>query len=139
MRTYKGLINELPENCVFVYGANPEGIHGAGAAKVAREKFGAVYGKTGWVGKSYSLITKDLRINKHPSIPEKEIKWEIDDLYITAAVHSDKDFYIAYTGNGTNLNGYTNQQMADMFSSCGVIPDNIIFEEEFAKLLKDGK
>jgi hypothetical protein len=36
----------LPENnVVFVFGSNTEGRHGAGAAKVAKDKFGAKYGQ----------------------------------------------------------------------------------------------
>ena len=30
-------------NTIFVFGSNTEGRHGAGAAKVAREQFGAIY------------------------------------------------------------------------------------------------
>lgn len=43
MRYYNGNI-EPDENTIFVFGSNPEGRHGAGSAKVAKEKFGAVYG-----------------------------------------------------------------------------------------------
>ena len=49
-------------NTIFVFGSNPEGRHGAGAAKVAREQFGAIYGQgEGLQGNSYALPTKDLR------------------------------------------------------------------------------
>ena len=38
--------NITPEaNTIFVFGSNPEGRHGAGAAKVARNQFGAIYGQ----------------------------------------------------------------------------------------------
>lgn len=51
------------ENVVFVFGSNPEGRHGLGAAKVAREQFGARWGiGEGLVGNSYGIPTKDLRI-----------------------------------------------------------------------------
>ena len=37
---YEGLI--VPDgNTVFVFGSNPGGVHGAGAAKTARDMFGA--------------------------------------------------------------------------------------------------
>jgi hypothetical protein len=58
MKTYQGVITSLPLNGIFVYGANTEGRHGMGAAKVAREKFGAIYGKTGLQGQSYGIIIK---------------------------------------------------------------------------------
>lgn len=52
-------------NTIFVFGSNPEGRHGAGAARVAREQFGAVYGVgEGLTGNSYALPTKDLRAQK---------------------------------------------------------------------------
>ena len=38
--------NIAPEaNTIFVFGSNPEGRHGAGTAKVARNQFGAIYGQ----------------------------------------------------------------------------------------------
>ena len=48
--------NIIPEeNTVFVFGSNPEGRHGAGAAKIAKEKFGAIYGQgEGLQGSSYA-------------------------------------------------------------------------------------
>jgi hypothetical protein len=136
MKTYKGSITELPENGIFVFGSNTQGRHGAGAALVAREKFGAIYGQsTGLQGKSYGIVTKDLTKSVHPSIPEQMIMMQIWDLYKYAEVNHNKLFYIAYSGNGINLNAYTPQDMARMFSYVH-IPENIIFEEEFYKLLK---
>ena len=54
--------NITPEaNTIFVFGSNIEGIHGAGAAKVSREQFGAIYGNgEGLQGNAYALPTKDL-------------------------------------------------------------------------------
>lgn len=49
------------ENVVFVFGSNPEGRHGKGAAKVAVDNFGAIYGQgEGLQGNAYALPTKDL-------------------------------------------------------------------------------
>ena len=49
-------------NTIFVFGSNPEGRHGAGAAKVAREKFGAIYGQgEGLQGNAYALPTKRIK------------------------------------------------------------------------------
>ena len=56
MRYYSGNI-EPDENTIFVFGSNPEGRHGAGSAKVAKEKFGAVYGiGEGLQGNSFHII-----------------------------------------------------------------------------------
>lgn len=61
IKSYKG--NIVPsEDTIFVFGSNPEGRHGAGAAKTAVDSFGAIYGQgEGLQGNSYALPTKDLR------------------------------------------------------------------------------
>lgn len=135
MKTYKGFIKSLPDNGIFVFGANPQGRHGKGAAATAKMFFGAKYGQgKGLMGKSYGIVTKDLRKSKHPSISSKEIKGQIKELYTFAIANPQLDFYIIYSGKGTNLNGYSNEAMGRMFS-CADIPNNIVFEEEFSKLL----
>ena len=49
-------------NTIFVFGSNPEGRHGAGAAKIAREQFGAIYGRgEGLQGNAYALPTKRIK------------------------------------------------------------------------------
>ncbi|MCK5787456.1 MAG: hypothetical protein KAH32_00450 [Chlamydiia bacterium] len=57
---YSGDI-EPDENTIFVFGSNPEGRHGAGAAKAAKEKFGAINGQgLGLQGNAYALPTKNI-------------------------------------------------------------------------------
>lgn len=52
------MIAELKPSEVFVFGANADGHHGAGAARTALEKFGAVYGQgEGLQGQSYGIVT----------------------------------------------------------------------------------
>jgi hypothetical protein len=51
-------ITSLAANEIFVFGANKDGWHGAGAAKTAVEKFGAVVGQgEGLQGSSYGIVT----------------------------------------------------------------------------------
>lgn len=134
MRTYKGIIDELPENGVFVFGSNTQGRHGKGAALVAKEKFGAIYGVAfGYQGRSYAIVTKDLTKKKHPSVPEESIRAQILRLYRFAETHTTMDFYVVY-GVGNYLNGYTPEEMAELFSWHS-IPLNIIFEDNFNKLV----
>ena len=135
MRIYKGIITELPENGIFVYGANTEGRHGKGAALLARQKFGAKYGLVGLQGQSYGIVTKDLTKRVHPSISESSIRQQISNLYYIAKNSPEKDYYVVYSGSGVNLNGYTNKEMAVMFNDNP--PPNVIFEEGFAKLMKE--
>jgi hypothetical protein len=135
MKTYKGLINKLEPHQIFVFGSNPEGRHGKGSAAVAKQHFGAKYGQgRGLMGQSYGIVTKDLRKKVHPSIPGKDIKQEIKQLYEFAKNNPDKEFFVAYSSKGNYLSGFTPEQMAKMFS-CTEIPNNIVFEEGFSKLL----
>lgn len=123
-------------NTIFVFGSNPEGRHDAGAAKVAREKFGAVYGQgEGLQGNAYALPTKDLRVkenNSLRSISEGQIIESIKKLYDTARQNPDKQFKVAYRNTTTaSLNGYTGLEMIDMFLKAGSIPSNIVFSKEW--------
>lgn len=130
---YDKKISPDERNTVFVFGSNPEGRHGAGAAKVAKEQFGAKLGQgEGLQGNSYALPTKDLRIKENESLrsisPEQIIE-SIKKMYEVANQNPDKHFKIAYT-NGLNeatLNGYTGEEMISIFKAAGDIPSNVIF------------
>lgn len=144
MNYYSGYINELKDNEIFVFGSNPEGRHGAGTAKIAKEKFGAVYGVgRGLTGQCWALPTKNLKPNFYEkasgityekdgfkSISKEQIISNIKDLYDYAEKNQDKIFYIAYTYEGFNLNGYTGDEMFEMFTYHN-IPNNIIFNDTF--------
>lgn len=130
-------------NTIFVFGSNPEGRHGAGAAKVAREQFGAKYGVgEGITGNSYALPTKDLRVktnNGFRSISPKDIINNIKKLYETAKSIPSKQFKIAYR-NGMNertLNGYTGEELVSFFKAAGELPKNIQISEEWSKYWND--
>jgi len=132
MKFYKGNI-EPEEKTIFVFGSNPEGRHGAGSAKAAHDKFGAIYGQgEGIQGQSYALPTKDLRIPGTRSISETDIIKNIEKLYQVARSMPDKDFKVAYRTkmNETSLNGYTGREMLDMFT-INPVPNNIYFSEEW--------
>jgi len=134
-RYYEG--NIIPDkNTIFVFGSNPEGRHGAGAAKIARERFGAKYGQgEGLQGNSYALPTKDLRVKENKgfkSISPEQITESIKKLYEIAKQSPNKQFKIAYRNTTqTSLNGYTGIEMIDMFNKAGEIPLNIIFSKEW--------
>lgn len=162
---YNGLIKSLEDNQIFVFGSNPEGRHGLGAAKVALN-FGAKYGQgRGIQGQSYGLITKNLKegyyeketgITYHKagmrSISPDMMRKNIKELYSYARKHRDLFFMIAYTATsrdgkhiitgGRNLNGYSNQEMAKFFRNApssgekrSNVPRNIVFEKGFHKLV----
>lgn len=135
MKTYTGSISYLKENQVFVFGSNPQGRHGKGSALTALEKFGAVYGQGyGWQGKSYAIVTKELRKDQ-PAITKEQIIHQIRVLYGLALIMPEIEFLIVYRANTKNLNGFTSMEMAEMFSCSKMIPENIVFEDEFAKMI----
>lgn len=148
-------IEKLAENEIFVYGANPEGINGAGAAKAAMSlskgaKNGIGRGFNG--SNAYALVTKSLNAGflekstgilydkeGYCSVSPEQIRANIDELYEIAKSpeHKDKKFLISYQyetwPNGTpkkSLNGYTSQEMFDMFTHTE-IPSNIVFHESY--------
>jgi hypothetical protein len=151
VKTYEGTIESLQPNQIFVFGSNPEGRHGLGTAQLAKNKFGAKYGQgRGLQGQSYGLVTKNLTPGftepstgiTYPAAGEKSVMPEqiidnIDELYQTALANPDKEFLVAYRVD-KNLNGYTAQEMANMFSALP-IPSNVVFNKEFAALLKNVK
>lgn len=170
-RTYKGNITHLNSNEIFVFGSNPEGRHGAGTAKIAANKFGAVYGQgRGLQGKSYGLITKNLRSgyreiksngeviiyskNGGRSVTKSQIIDNIVDLYKVAGNMKNHYFIIAYRARGSNLNGYSDTEMSEMFREAGeiygsiarepknynennkiAIPFNVVFEDSFHRYI----
>jgi hypothetical protein len=124
------------QNTIFVFGSNPEGKHGAGAAKIAKDKFNAVNGQgEGLQGNSYALPTKDLRIKENKSlksISKEQIISNIRTLYEVAKQNSSKNFKVAFRNTvEASLNGYTGLEMIEMFNSAGEIPKNIIFSKEW--------
>lgn len=141
---YSGLIKDLKENQIFVFGSNPEGRHGAGSAKIAKDRYGAIYGKgRGIQGQSYALVTKNLTQNYleketnilykrygERSVSLEQIKSNIKDLYDYANNNKHLEFIVVYTFEGKNLNGYNGLEIFDAFNSYE-IPDNIVFNDSF--------
>ncbi|WP_222932474.1 A1S_2505 family phage non-structural protein [Allochromatium humboldtianum] len=67
---------------IFVFGSNLAGRHGAGAARVARERFGAIPGRgIGRMGQSYALPTKDADLNVLPlEVIEEHIRSFVEQI-----------------------------------------------------------
>lgn len=135
IKHYVGNIEPAPKT-IFVFGSNPAGIHGAGAARVAVLKFGAVMGNgEGLQGQAYALPTKDLRVKENNglrSIKPEAIIFSIQQLYECARAHPDLDFKIAYRNTDeVTLNGYSGYEMMDMFLAAGPIPNNIWISQEW--------
>lgn len=132
MKHYTGNITRGPDT-VFVFGSNPEGIHGAGAAAVAVRHFGAIYGiGEGLQGQAYALPTKDIRNPGTRSISPEQITENIKRMYDCARQHPNKDFKIAFRNTDeVTLNGYSGWEMMDMFLAAGPMPENVWISEEW--------
>lgn len=133
---YTGNILPEPDN-IFVFGSNPEGRHGAGAARTAGLLFGAVYGRgEGLQGRAYAIPTKDLRVtanNGYKSIPPEAITRSVRKMYDVARKNPGKRFMVAYRNTDRrSLSGYTGYEMIRMFADAGPIPGNVYFSKEWA-------
>ena len=104
----------LPTNGeVFVFGSNLAGIHGAGAAKVARELFGAQQGiGQGLNGNSYAIATKDKDFNV---IDLQTIARAVKYFNIYTQISSQVNTRWFVTRVGCGLAGYSDSQIAPMF------------------------
>lgn len=138
MKTYTGCITELKPHQIFVFGSNKQSVHGAGAALVASKKFGAKYGQAeGLMGQSYGIVTTDLDVDTRPSVTKTYIVKQVEKLYQFAIENPEKEFYIIYSGQkgNKNLSGFENKELALMFHNGGIIPKNIVFEEQFYNII----
>jgi len=96
---------------ILVFGSNLSGIHGAGAAKVAHEQFGAIWGKgSGLYGDSYAIPTKDRNIE---TLPLALIKPYIVNFVEMTRYHDKVKFFVTRVGCG--LAGHSDMDIAPMF------------------------
>lgn len=133
----------LPQNGeIFVFGSNLGGIHGSGAARVAREEFGAVYLiGVGPCGQSYAIPTKNEDVTS--TLPLHTIKLYVeqfieyarlcDENYVNwrGATGIAEKFFV--TSIGCGLAGYKPEQIAPMFKGA---PDNCSFPDTWGPYLQ---
>jgi hypothetical protein len=117
-------ITELQKNEIFVFGSNEAGRHGAGAAKLAFDKFGAEWGNgIGMQGQTYAIPTKDFDII---TLPLDIIKQYVDEFLEFAKYNSEFIFLVTQIGCG--LAGRTPKEIAPMFK---LHSDNVILPQVF--------
>lgn len=108
---------------VFVFGSNMQGIHGAGAALEAREKWGAEIGVgVGATGYAYAIPTKYRPTLNKRQIPLNVIQGFVDQFIEYANNHEDCRFLVTRLGCG--LAGYKDEEIGPMFSK---VPSNVVF------------
>lgn len=117
-------ITSLKPNQIFVFGSNLAGIHGAGAARVALQSFGAKWGAgEGITGQCYAIPTKDKHLRV---IALDDIEFDVGRLLTFAARHPDKEFLVTKIGCG--YAGYSPSDIGPMFHPH---PSNVILPKEF--------
>jgi hypothetical protein len=100
-------------SCIFVFGSNRQGRHGAGAAYTAKQKYGAIYGQSeGLQGNSYAIITKELR-EDYPPVCYSEIEAGVNRFIQFAEAHPELCFEVTRIGCG--LAGFKDQHIAYLF------------------------
>lgn len=125
---FVGEINTLRPEEIFVFGSNEAGIHGSGAAKLARDKFHAVLGEgDGFTGWCYGIPTKDRNIE---TLPLTKIQFYVNN-FINTAMDSSYTFLVTQIGCG--LAGYTPANIAPLFKDA---PSNCIFDIAWKDYLK---
>ena len=86
-------IIHIEDNEVFVFGSNLAGSHGGGAARLAYNRFGAVWGKgVGLQGQSYAIPTM------HGGVDA--IKPYVDEFISFAKLHPELIFLVTKIGCG---------------------------------------
>ena len=102
-----------PAPTIFVFGSNLAGRHGAGAARYARQHWGAEYGVgAGPTGNAYAIPTKDEKLRP---LPLAQIAVHIGRFLAYARTHPDREFLI--TALGTGFAGYRHEQIGPLFAS----------------------
>ena len=113
---------------IFVFGSNLAGRHGLGAAKFARQYYGAKYGiGRGPTGNAYALPTKGHSIQ---TLSLSVIAIYVKEFLKYAADHSDLKFLLTRVGCG--LAGYKDEQMAPLFRG---VTSNVQVPEEWKSYL----
>ena len=122
-------ITELGEDEVFVFGSNLEGRHLGGAARVAREKFGAVMGQgVGLQGPRYAIPTMQGGV--------ETIKPYVDQFIELAREWDQTTFYVTRIGCG--IAGFKDEEIAPLFEDALSLY-NVRLPESFVRILRSLK
>ena len=118
-------ITELGPNDIFVFGSNLAGAHAGGAARLASQKFGAIWGQgVGLQGNSYAIPTMQGGI--------ETIKPYVDEFIEFAKSHPELTFYVTKIGCG--IAGFKEEEIAPLFKTAINI-SNIRLPEDFMDIL----
>ena len=119
-------IDSLKENEIFVFGSNLAGMHGGGAARIARLHFGAVMGKgVGLQGQSYAIPTMQGGV--------ETIRPYVNDFLDFAKHHPEMQFLVTPIGCG--IAGFEAEDIAPLFEEAKEMK-NISLPESFWEVIE---
>ena len=114
-------ITELKPNEIFVFGSNLQGYHGGGAARLAMNQWGAVWGQgTGLQGQTYAIPTMQGGIGTIRPYIDQFIKFAQND--------PERTFLVTEIGCG--IAGFRPADIAPLFKNAINIP-NIWLPQRF--------
>ena len=118
-------ITSLKPNEIFVFGSNLAGMHGGGAARMARLYFGAVQGNgDGSQGQSYAIPTMQGGV--------ETIRPYVDKFIGYAKAHPEQTFLV--TPMGCGIAGFTPDDIAPLFEKA-ICVENIHLPQRFWEIL----
>ncbi len=118
-------ITELGPDDIFVFGSNLAGNHAGGAARVARQKFGAIPGQgVGLQGQSYAIPTMQGGVDT--------IKPYVDEFIEFASNCDQNTFYVTRIGCG--IAGFKDEEIAPLFKDALKLY-NVRLPESFVRIL----
>ena len=119
-------ITTLEPNEIFVFGSNLAGRHGGGAARIAYEKFGAVWGVgVGLQGNTYAIPTMQGGVDT--------IEPYVNEFICFARLHQELTFYVTRIGCG--IAGFKDCDIAPLFDKAYEV-NNIILPQSFHTILE---
>ena len=119
-------IDSLKENEIFVFGSNLAGMHGGGAARIARLHFGAVMGKgVGLQSQSYAIPTMQGGV--------ETIRPYVEEFLDFANHHPELHFQVTPIGCG--IAGFEAEDIAPLFESAKEM-QNISLPESFWEVIE---
>lgn len=119
-------IKNLKPNEIFVFGSNLAGMHGGGAARIAYDRFGAVWGQgVGLQGQSYAIPTMQGGV--------ETIKPYVDEFIEFAKAHPELKFFVTKIGCG--IAGFTVEEIAPLFADA-IDLSNVILPKDFIEVIQ---
>ena len=119
MKYTPDFITHLKPDEVFVFGSNLAGHHGGGAARLAYERFGAVYGQgVGLQGQSYAIPTMQGGV--------ETIRPYVDEFIAFARQHPELVFLVTRIGCG--IAGFRDSEISPLFEQAHNV-ENIVLPQ----------